>query len=263
MTDWVRLWHDMPTDPKWRTIARKSGQRVGDVIAVFNFIIVNASANAADRGTLAGFDVEDVATALDIDEQDVTAIMAAMQGKVLDGERLSGWEKRQPKREDNTAAARKAAWKERQKNGAERIGTQRNAPETETETDILDANASMPISPSETAEVVELFRPEEAPANTLTAEHVVEAWNDLAGRLGKPRIRDLTPERRQRVRARIAGYSLDDWRAVLGAVERSSFLRGDTGWHGFTFDWLTKKANFQKVLEGNYDDKSASSAARH
>ena len=21
---WLRLWHDMPNDPKWRTIARKS-----------------------------------------------------------------------------------------------------------------------------------------------------------------------------------------------------------------------------------------------
>lgn len=136
MTDWVRLWHDMPTDPKWRTIARKSGQRVGDVMAVFNFMMVNASDNAAERGTLSGFDVEDVATALDIDDDDVRAIMAAMQGKVLDGDRLTGWERRQPKREDGTAAKRKAEWKERQRNATERNGTHGNAPETETETDI-------------------------------------------------------------------------------------------------------------------------------
>lgn len=99
--------------------------------------------------------------------------------------------------------------------------------------------------------------------DTLTPEHVADAWNELAARIGKPCIRDLTPERRQRLKARIAGYSIDDWRAVMGAVERSSFLRGDTGWHGFTFDWMTKKANFQKILEGNYDDKSAASASRH
>lgn len=136
MTDWVRLWHDMPTDPKWRTIARKSGQRVGDVMAVFNFMMVNASVNAAERGTLSGFDVEDVATALDIDDDDVRAIIAAMQGKVLDGDRLTGWERRQPKREDGTAAKRKAEWKERQRNATERNGTHGNAPETETETDI-------------------------------------------------------------------------------------------------------------------------------
>lgn len=102
-----------------------------------------------------------------------------------------------------------------------------------------------------------------ASGDALKPEHVFDAWNDLARRIGKPTIRDLTPERRQRVKARIAGYSLEDWQSVMGAVERSSFLRGDTGWHGFTFDWLTKKANFQKVLEGNYDDKPASSSARH
>lgn len=90
--------------------------------------------------------------------------------------------------------------------------------------------------------------------DALKPEHVVEAWNEVAERVGKPIVRKLTPERRQRLRARIAGYSLDEWRAVLGAVERSTFLRE---WNGCSFDWITKKANFQKTLEGNYDDKSA------
>lgn len=154
MTDWVRLWHDMPTDPKWRTIARKSGQRVGDVIAVFNFLMVNASGNAVKRGTLSGFDIEDVATALDLSDADVEAIIAAMQGKVLDGDELTGWERRQPKREDNSAE-RVKAYRDRKKsepnasertetqvNVVKRIVTQRNAPETETETDITVAKAT-------------------------------------------------------------------------------------------------------------------------
>lgn len=138
MTDWVRLWHDMPTDPKWRTIARKSGQPLPCVIALFNLLLVNASGNADERGTLSNWDDEDAAAALDMDPEDVSAIIAAMQGKVLDGARLTGWEKRQPKREDGTAAARKAQWKERkeqERNAAERTGTHGNAPETETETE--------------------------------------------------------------------------------------------------------------------------------
>jgi hypothetical protein len=136
MTDWVRLWHDMPTDPKWRTIARKSGQSIGNVIAVFTFMMCNASGNAAERGTLSGLCAEDIATALDVDECDVQAIFDAMQGRVVDQDgKLTGWEKRQPKREDSTAAQRKAAWKERKQNAPERSGTHRNAPETETETE--------------------------------------------------------------------------------------------------------------------------------
>lgn len=134
MTDWVRLWHDMPTDPKWRTIARKSGQRVGDVIAVFNFMLVNASANANERGRTHNLFAEDIAAALDVEETAIQAIFDAMKGKVMaaDGS-LLGWQKRQPKREDSSAARAKA-WRE------ERKRTQTNAnerPETETEINTL------------------------------------------------------------------------------------------------------------------------------
>lgn len=137
MTDWVRLWHDMPTDPKWRVIARKSGQPLPCVIALFNLILVNASANGDERGTLHNFDSEDAAAALDMETEAVDAILTAMQGKVLDGARLSGWEKRQPKREDNSAD-RVKAYRERQRtqaNAEERAVTQCNAPETDTDTD--------------------------------------------------------------------------------------------------------------------------------
>lgn len=238
MTDWVRLWHDMPTDPKWRTIARKSGQRVGDVMAVFNFIMVNASANSGERGTLNGFDVEDVATALDLEDDDVRAIIAAMQGKVLDGDRLTAWEKRQPKREDGTAAKRKAEWKERQKNAPERSGTHGNAPETETETET-------DITPKGVC----------ASGDAPTPDDIAEVWNELAPHIGKPLIRKLTPERRQMVKARLAQNNLDDFRTVFGNIRGSPFLRGDTGWTSLGFDWVMKKANFQKILEGNYNGR--------
>lgn len=138
MTDWVRLWHDMPTDPKWRTIARKSGQPLVCVIAVFNMLMVNASGNADDRGTLRNWDDEDAAAALDMESEAVSLIMAAMQGKVLDGARLTGWEKRQPKREDDQAASRKRAQRERERTQADdmsRTVTHGHAPETDTDTD--------------------------------------------------------------------------------------------------------------------------------
>jgi Helix-turn-helix domain len=88
----------------------------------------------------------------------------------------------------------------------------------------------------------------------LKPEHIVEEWNATAKRLGKPQVRNLTPERRQLLKARIAQYELDDFLNVFGKIERSPFLRGDTGWTRCTFDWIFKKANFQKALEGNYDN---------
>lgn len=33
MSQWVRLWEDMPTDPKWRVIAKRAGRPISEVIA--------------------------------------------------------------------------------------------------------------------------------------------------------------------------------------------------------------------------------------
>lgn len=92
-----------------------------------------------------------------------------------------------------------------------------------------------------------------ASADALAPEHIQEKWNETARRIARPTILRLTPERRQLLKGRIAQYTIDEFVTVFGKVERSGFLRGDTKWQGVTFDWLFKKANFQKVLEGNYD----------
>ena len=91
-------------------------------------------------------------------------------------------------------------------------------------------------------------------ADTLRPEHVVEVYNETAKSMGRPQIRDLTPERRQLTRARIAQYPLEDFQTVFARCRGSPFLRGDKGRTPLTFDWIMKKGNFQKVLEGNYDD---------
>lgn len=87
-------------------------------------------------------------------------------------------------------------------------------------------------------------------APVIRPEDVVEAWNTTAEQTGKPKVRDLTPERRQLVRARIAQYSLADFQTVFANMQTSDFLRN---WRGCGFDWVMKKANFQKILEGNYN----------
>lgn len=127
MSEWVRLWHDMPTDPKWRVIARKSGKSIPLVISVFNFVLVNASCNTMKRGETHNLVAEDIAAALDVLESDVETILESMQGKVLDGIRLTGWEKRQPFRDDNSTS-RVKRWRETQRNASKR-------PDSESDTD--------------------------------------------------------------------------------------------------------------------------------
>jgi hypothetical protein len=108
--------------------------------------------------------------------------------------------------------------------------------DSDTETEEIEANASC------------------ASGDALKPEHVVSVWNDeIAPALGKPTVRKLTPERLVRLRARIAGFTVAEFREVISNIMASPFLRGDTGWPGFSFDWFTKKANFVKILEGNYN----------
>jgi hypothetical protein len=160
MSQWVRLWEDMPTDPKWRVVARRAGRPLSEVLAVFVFMLTNAS-KAQERGTLANWSDEDVGAAIDVDAEHVAAIREAMQGKTLDGDRLTGWNRRQPKREDG-ASERAKEWRNRnrtQQNATERTETQPNAqerPDTDTDTDtekIEDASASSTRAPSEVSDL--------------------------------------------------------------------------------------------------------------
>lgn len=127
MTQWVRLWEDMPTDPKWRIIAKRSGRPACEVVALFTMMLTNASV-AGERGSLESWDDEAAAVTLDMEEENVASIRLAMQGKVLDGDRLMGWGKRQPKRED-ASADRVRAFRERAAE-LKRAVTHGNAPET-------------------------------------------------------------------------------------------------------------------------------------
>ena len=134
----------MVNDPKFRTISKASKQPVTAVLSVYLHVLTSASENATERGRTQA-NAENVASALDLETEQVQAIFAAMQGRLLDGDRVSGWEKRQPKREDNSAE-RSRVWREEKKAAAEteRNRTQSNAekrPDTDTDTDIERAKA--------------------------------------------------------------------------------------------------------------------------
>ncbi len=152
---WVRLWHDMPTDPKWRVIAKRSGRSIAEVIAVFTMMLTNASANANERGRTQNWSDEDAAAALDIETEHVAAIREAMQGKILEGDKLSGWEKRQPKREDG-AAERAKEWRERKRTQTNAQERSYPEPDKDKDKDLLHSTSEQePARESEVKAIVE------------------------------------------------------------------------------------------------------------
>lgn len=127
--DWFRWHNHTASDPKWRAVARRSGAPVPVVVAVWAALCENAN-QSPERGTLANWSAEDTAAAFDLEPEVVEAIIAAMQGKVLDGDRLTGWERRNPKREDETATDRK-----RRQRARSRTVTHSHAPDREIDRD--------------------------------------------------------------------------------------------------------------------------------
>lgn len=73
----------------------------------------------------------------------------------------------------------------------------------------------------------------------------------------------MNRQRRIALAGRIREHGLDGWGQVIERAERSRFLTGQASGDrpfGLTLDWLCKPANLLKVLEGNYDDRTANPA---
>lgn len=103
---WCRLWNGTATDPKIRAVAVEAKQPVHVVLAVWMSMLCHASA-ASPRGTLKGWHDGIAAAALDVHGADVLAVRTAMQGLLLVGDQLSGWEQRQFDSDTSTSRVRK------------------------------------------------------------------------------------------------------------------------------------------------------------
>lgn len=264
---WLRLWHDMPNDPKWRTIARVSGKSIPAVLSVYLHLMVSASANADERGRTQGVNAEDIASALDLSADEVADILAAMQGRVMDGDYLTGWNKRQVLREDG-AKERAKAWREAKKQHESAERTQTNAdkrgqtPDKDTDTDKeihLSSATELPTCPH--GELLALFakRLPELPQPRKSI------WRDSSdAKAMKARWRWVLTacyESGDRAGQRMAtneAEALDWFDRFFAYVAKSNWLMGrdpSRSWN-CTLPWLVKLENFAKVLSGNYDNKA-------
>ena len=84
-------------------------------------------------------------------------------------------------------------------------------------------------------------------------QDVVEDFNNICKTL--PRVTKLTDARRKVIKARFKDHGLAGIQTVFEKAESSDFLSGRNGGWSASFDWLMKPSNFQKVIEGNYDNE--------
>jgi uncharacterized protein YdaU (DUF1376 family) len=148
----------------------------------------------------------------------------------------------------NNIKAGKASAEKRQRNqGHTATPVERpfNHTDTDTDTDTSkrDTNVSLVLSAPE-------------PASPLA--EALKAYNDTAEQVGLPKVQKLTPARSKALKARLKECDgIEGWRCAMDKCKASDFLSGKaTGTTPATFDWLTKAANFTKLMEGNYDNRA-------
>jgi hypothetical protein len=193
---WWRSWHGAPMDHKWAVIAARSGAKVGVVSAIAWALMDYASQNE-DRGSVLGFDVELYAVYSGFSEDEIEAVLRAMNDKhFIEEGRLVNWEKRQPQREDNS---RERVTRCREK---KRSVTQCNASDTDTDTDTesetegeRENGADAPHPPQPAAE------PDFEHLTVIEAQKIPEMREFLraTGRMpGRPLYRKVTDIMRER-----------------------------------------------------------------
>ena len=131
-------------------------------------------------------------------------------------------------------------------------------PETQ---DISTVEASTKNAPSPSP-----IRKKEESTNVLSASagpnavrpiDVLEAfqkWGQMALRAGLPQPRNLTPDLKRKIGARIRENGPESWDQALAAIERSQFCRGGADGAGWRMDLhsLVKPEKFAKALSGAY-----------
>ena len=230
--DWFRWHHGSVTDPKFQLVARKSKQALASVIAVWAFVLEQASASE-ERGTFGSIDGEAIDCLLGLEDGATDAILAAMgeRGLVEDGF-VSAWEKRQPKRErtDNTSTERSRAYRAKQHQAQQADDEQRHAtPETEGET---PRNATQRQKKPRGEERRE--EDKEANASVGSADRlprcdtqsVVDLYHDTLPEL--PRVRLMTDGRRKAISA--------FWRFVLTSKKSDNSPRATNA--DEAMDWI-------------------------
>jgi hypothetical protein len=271
--DWFRWHHGSVTDPKFQLVAKKAGVRLGDVILVWAFVLEKASENE-QRGTIGPIDFETLDFMLGADDGTAGRILDAMTGRGLIGDgRIAAWDKRQPKREDDSATDRKRK--------------QRELESVQVRDELL-----VPLNPDESRDVTQSHdRGEESreekrntssPTDLSTAKPptcphraILDLYAKHLPMLPQPKPELWAGQREKNLASRWkwlltktkttgARYATNEAEGLawfdrfFAYVAKSDFLTGRDGrWTNCDLGWLVNAENFAKVVQGNYENREA------
>ena len=104
--DWFRVYNDFVGHPKFRFVAAQCGLTISEA-SMIGLALFAAANKSKPRGWVHDFDPFECGAALDIEPEKVVAVYQSLEKQDwITGDYLATWDKRQPDREDPTAAAR-------------------------------------------------------------------------------------------------------------------------------------------------------------
>ena len=87
-------------------------------------------------------------------------------------------------------------------------------------------------------------------------QQIADMYNNIC--ISFPRMTILSDRRKKAIKARLNTYTVEQFREMFTKAEASAFLKGanNRNWQA-NLDWLITDSNMAKVLDGNYDNKTA------
>lgn len=233
--DWFRSWHGAPTDTKWLLIGRKAGVAPGIVSAVVWALLDHAS-QGEQRGSIEGFDIETYSTFSGFAEEQIGAVIKALQDKDLIVENVfKAWVRRQPKKEDNGAAERKR--KQREKEDV----TPCHAPSHDVTTD-KEERREEKIKKEKDLPSGRSKKPRKKKSAEKPEDVSEEVWNDFLN-LRKEKKSPVTQTAINRIRT-----EAEKARLSLNAALTECCARG---WQGFNAKWIEKEGKINATSGRN------------
>lgn len=252
---WLRLWHSLPTDPKFRTVAKIANQPIALVLSVYIYLLCEASENVT-RG-VTQCNAESVATNFDVTIEAVESIFVAMEGRLLDGNKIKNWDKRQVVREDNSLG-RVRLHREKKKKTEQNPAPDVTASALHCVTERYVTNVTTDKDKDKeillTTKVVNREKNQKLP--NCPYDQIVNLYHEKLP--SASRIIALSPTRKRHIQARWKeNPDLKIFEMLFQHVAESPFLLGQVQSPGrtpfkITIDWIMNPNNFLKILEGRY-----------
>lgn len=234
MVRWFRHYPGLARDEKLVAAALRARQPIERVVWVWNAILEDASTRNDDGRFV--LDPDECAYFLRVAPTDIGRILAELEvGGRIGGGYVMAWGARQRPSDNSTSRVSKWRKSKRATVTATDGNSYSNGPEEESESESEKIQKSGSATPG-----------------NLRASDVIEAWNLLARRIDKPEVADLDAADARRLAALVAAHTAKEVAAVINAIERSPFLRGDAGWGGLDFSWVLVPKNFEKIASGKY-----------